>query len=69
VKFSFQIIGAGLSRTGTLASRLALSQLLKGNIYHGFISSTTEDQPDFWLQAAEGKVGENTKQLSTYVGN
>ena len=28
------VIGAGLPRTGTLSTRLALAQLLKGKVYH-----------------------------------
>ena len=29
-----QVIGAGLPRTGTLSTRSALAQLLKGKVYH-----------------------------------
>ena len=29
-----QVIGAGLPRTGTLSTRSALAELLKGKVYH-----------------------------------
>lgn len=49
---SFSVIGVGLSRTGTLSTRLALGKLLGGKIYHGF-ESDMDDRADFWLRAAE----------------
>jgi len=52
INSSFQVIGVGLSRTGTLSTRLALARLLGGKIYHGF-ESDMDDRADFWLRAAE----------------
>merc|ERR1711892_1114478 len=49
---SLRVIGVGLSRTGTLSTRLALGKLLGGKIYHGF-ESDLDDRADFWLRAAE----------------
>ena len=46
-----RVIGVGLSRTGTLSTRLALGQLLGGKIYHGF-ESDLDDKADFWLRYA-----------------
>lgn len=43
----FHLIGAGLSRTGTLSTRIALATLLGGKVYHGFVS-TLDDEHDFW---------------------
>jgi len=36
-KSQFLVIGAGLSRTGTLSTRSALEQLLQGGCYHGSV--------------------------------
>ena len=36
-KCEFLVIGAGLSRTGTLSTRSALEQLLQGDCYHGSV--------------------------------
>ena len=35
----FQVIGAGLSRTGTFSTRIALTSLLGGKCYHGYVGS------------------------------
>ena len=53
----FTLIGAGLQRTGTFSTRIALSKLLKGKCYHGFTGSMGGDD-DFWLEAAHGRVTE-----------
>ena len=45
---TIRVIGVGLSRTGTLSTRLALSRLLGGKIYHGY-ESDMDDRADFWL--------------------
>ena len=39
----------GLSRTGTLSTRLALAKLLGGKIYHGY-ESDMDDRAHFWLR-------------------
>ena len=52
---SFHVIGAGLQRTGTFSTRIALSKLLGGKCYHGFVGSM-ESEPEFWLRAARGNV-------------
>jgi hypothetical protein len=47
------VIGAGLSRTGTLSTRAALEQLL-GPCYHG--STPLVERPDhipFWMEAMD----------------
>ena len=49
----FQVIGAGLSRTGTFSTRIALTTLLGGKCYHGYVASL-DGEPDFWLKAARG---------------
>jgi len=49
---TFSVIGVGLSRTGTLSTRVALSQLLGGKIYHGY-ESDMDPRADFWLRAAQ----------------
>lgn len=36
-EMEFMVIGAGLSRTGTLSTRVALEHLLEGPCYHGFV--------------------------------
>ena len=47
---TIRVIGVGLSRTGTLSTRLALSRLLGGKIYHGY-ESDMDDRADFWLRS------------------
>ena len=49
----FQVIGAGLSRTGTFSTRIALTSLLGGKCYHGYVASL-DGEPDFWQRAATG---------------
>lgn len=49
---TMRVIGVGLSRTGTMSTRLALAKLLGGKIYHGY-ESDMDDRADFWLRAAE----------------
>ena len=49
----FQVIGAGLSRTGTFSTRIALTSLLGGKCYHGYVASL-DGEPDFWQRAANG---------------
>ena len=49
---TIRVIGVGLSRTGTLSTRLALSRLLGGKIYHGY-ESDMDDRADFWLRSVQ----------------
>ena len=49
VNNTIKVIGVGLSRTGTLSTRLALAKLLGGKIYHGY-ESDMDDRADFWLR-------------------
>lgn len=49
VNSTIKVIGVGLSRTGTLSTRLALAKLLGGKIYHGY-ESDMDDRADFWLR-------------------
>ena len=49
---TIRVIGVGLSRTGTLSTRLALSRLLGGKIYHGY-ESDMDDRADFWLRSVK----------------
>ena len=48
-----QVIGAGLSRTGTAAFSQALSILLEGPVYHGGTQSTLGPERNIksWIQA------------------
>ena len=48
---TFQVIGAGLSRTGTFSTRIALTKLLGGKCYHGYVASL-DGEPEFWQKAA-----------------
>ena len=50
---NFQVIGVGLSRTGTLSTRIALTTLLGGKCYHGYVASL-DGEPEFWKEAADG---------------
>jgi hypothetical protein len=54
----FHVIGAGLSRTGTFSTRIALSKLLGGKCYHGFTGSMSNTKSDFWLRAADGQLAD-----------
>lgn len=54
---SFQVIGAGLSRTGTFSSRIALSTLLGGKCYHGYVASL-DGEPEFWQKASKGELSD-----------
>jgi len=52
----FILIGAGLPRTGTMSTRVALQQLLKGDIYH--MATVAHERPDhhpLWRKAMEKK--------------
>merc|ERR1711983_553330 len=53
----FQVIGAGLSRTGTFSTRIALTSLLGGKCYHGYVASL-DGEPDFWQRAANGVLSD-----------
>ena len=48
-----QVIGVGLSRTGTFSTRIALTTLLGGKCYHGYVASL-DGEPEFWKKAADG---------------
>ena len=50
---NFQVIGVGLSRTGTFSTRIALTTLLGGKCYHGYVASL-DGEPEFWKKAADG---------------
>jgi len=54
---TFQVIGAGLSRTGTFSTRIALTSLLGGKCYHGYVASL-DGEPEFWKQASENKLSD-----------
>merc|ERR1711953_902374 len=43
----FQVLGVGLSRTGTFSTRIALTKMLGGKCYHGYVSSL-DGEPEFW---------------------
>jgi len=43
-KSQFLVIGAGLSRTGTLSTRSALEQLLEGGCYHGSVPTAERQE-------------------------
>ena len=52
------VIGAGLSRTGTLSTKAALEQLLGGPCYHGSTPMVErQDHIPLWMEAlSEGKI-------------
>ena len=52
------VIGAGLPRTGTLSTRSALAQLLKGKVYHMNNLAEGDDSKDFefWSDILNGKA-------------
>ena len=52
---SFQVIGAGLSRTGTFSTRIALTTLLGGKCYHGYVASL-DGEPEFWQKASKNQL-------------
>ena len=53
----FQVLGVGLSRTGTFSTRIALTKMLGGKCYHGYVSSL-DGEPEFWQKAADGLLTE-----------
>ncbi len=53
----FQVIGTGLSRTGTFSTRIALTKLLGGKCYHGYVASL-DGEPEFWQKASNGQLSE-----------
>jgi len=55
---SFVLIGAGLPRTGTMSTRLALQKLLKGNIYH--MATLAGERPDHQIQWKKVLAGQNS---------
>ena len=62
------VIGAGLSRTGTLSSKAALEQLL-GPCYHG--STPLVERPDhipFWMDAMDTGVLDPVRTRQELVG-
>ena len=50
----FVLVGAGLPRTGTLSTKVALEKLLKGNIYHGINLFKLPEHRPFWWKALHG---------------
>ena len=50
------IIGAGLPRTGTNSTQLALEILLDGPCYHMKRVMDGKEERDFWARALEGCV-------------
>ncbi|XP_023340279.1 uncharacterized protein LOC111710426 [Eurytemora carolleeae] len=67
----FVLIGAGLPRTGTMSTRAALQNLLKGKIHHmATVMSERLDKHDFWKKAVAKQVSTNDWQetLSEYRG-
>ena len=51
------LLGVGLSRTGTFSTRIALTKMLGGKCYHGYVSSL-DGEPEFWQKAADGLLTE-----------
>ena len=52
---SLSVIGAGLGRTGTASTKLALEALGLGNCYHMGEVMKRPDHPALWVQAAAGQ--------------
>ena len=61
----FKVIGAGLQRTGTFSTRLALTKLMNNRCYHGFTGSTDAENGRFWIRAADGLVTD--EEWKTYL--
>lgn len=51
---SFAVIGAGLGRTGTASTKIALEELGLGNCYHMGEVLRNPDHPQLWVEAAAG---------------
>ena len=49
----FQVLGVGLSRTGTFSTRIALTKLLGGKCYHGYVASL-DGESEFWQKVITG---------------
>ena len=43
----FKVLGVGLSRTGTFSIRIALTKLLGGKCYHGYVADF-DGESEFW---------------------
>ena len=71
---NFAVIGAGLSRTGTLSTRTALAMLFNGpgSCYHmqDVVGGSREDQR-FWLNLINGKILRQSRfaELRNFFGN
>ena len=54
----FIVVGAGLSRTGTLTLKSALETLLDGPCYHtfDFVQKGTPVDVDHWAKTLEGRA-------------
>merc|ERR1719225_630127 len=50
------LIGAGLPRTGTFSTLLALEQLLPGKCYHMARAINNEEDREHWSQAEQGRL-------------
>jgi len=65
----FILIGAGLPRTGTMSTRTALKQLLKGDIYH---MKTVMEEPvlPFWnkVLAKEASIADWKEAMADFRG-
>ena len=56
----YKVIGAGLSRTGTMSMQAALEMLLKGPCYHMLqIFDGGQEELEHWENVHNGKVSDN----------
>ena len=54
----YVLIGAGLPRTGTMSTCLALEKLLPGKCHHMVRAFTGPNDPPFWTKASRGELSE-----------
>ena len=56
-KPQFVLLGAGLPRNGTLSTRAALRQLLRGDVYHMLtVMQERHDHHPLWKQALDKTI-------------
>jgi len=52
----YVLVGAGLPRTGTLSTFVALEKLLPGKCHHMLRAVTGPNDPKFWTKASKGEI-------------
>ena len=54
----YVLIGAGLPRTGTMSTCLALEKILPGKCHHMVRAFTGPNDPKFWTKASKGELSD-----------